>query len=140
MGAQSRRIRGELEAYVGRVTAAVVLGVHARLVSPPPVGTPRDTSFTAANWVPSVGAPFEGTAGTREAAERGSIDRGAATRGLAELARYSIKRGPAFLSNNADPPISQLNDGSSAQTPAGFVQRAAEDGVRDVASNPPPAP
>jgi len=104
----------------------VVLDIVANLVSSPNTGygTPVDTGWARTNWVPGIGTPPTGTAGSREAAEAGILDTSMQQRGLAEVAAaYKLNQGSIFISNNV-PYIVLLNEGSSAQAPAGFVQNA----------------
>ena len=84
------------------------------------------TGFSRANWIPSVGASIAGTAGTRQAALLGNLDESAAPAGLATvLASPDLSRQPTFITNNVDY-IVDLNEGSSAKAPAGFVQSSID--------------
>lgn len=118
---ESRRIEGLLRRAVELVIRKISLDVTANLIET----TPVDTGWARANWVPSVGTPFEGTAGSREEAEGGQINPGPQVAGQAEILRYRLSDGSAFSSNNV-PYILRLNDGSSAQAPAGFVEAAID--------------
>ncbi len=128
----SRQVRLVLKGgteHVERQMVALAFEVHANLGE----DTPRDTSFARSNWIPEIGKSFEGLAGSRAAAEAGSVDSGPSTRGLAALiSEYRLLRGPIFLTNNVTY-IGALNDGHSPQQPAGFVQRAIARGVRTIA-------
>jgi hypothetical protein len=88
-------------------------------------GTPVDTGFARANWIPEVGKSHEGTAGTREEAEAGTLDTSMHKKGLGSLLSYKLIRGRIYITNNVHY-IVLLNEGSSAQAPAGFVQSAIE--------------
>lgn len=119
-------LTGDIEKAVKRIS----LGVVAELKKASSEGgTPVDTGWARANWVPSIGAPHEGTVGERPPkAEEGraqvQADDSASVAGVAEVAaRYTLNRGPVFISNNV-PYIQALNDGHSKQAPAGFVQAA----------------
>jgi hypothetical protein len=96
--------------------------------------TPVDTGFARANWVPRIGQPFEGTAGTREDAEAGRINRGEQQAGIASVAAgYSL--GPVInITNNVDY-ITSLNAGSSRKAPANFVQSEIFRAVRRTVAN-----
>lgn len=105
----------ELASSVARV-------VHKDLVTV----TPVDTSKALSNWVLTVEEPWalylpahiEGEAGsTRE--DSGQLALAAGEQQLA-LKKPGV---PIFIQNNA-PYIRRLNDGWSAQEPAGFVERA----------------
>jgi hypothetical protein len=88
--------------------------------------TPVDTGWARANWVPSIGEPFEGNS---ESITPTSADVSSANSeqqsGIASLLSYRIDDGEIFVSNNV-PYILSLNDGSSAQAPPMFVERAIE--------------
>lgn len=113
-----------LSRTVGDVVRDIALDVHARLQD----ATPVDTGWARSNWIPQIGTPFEGTAGTREDAEQGRIDSGSATAGRAEVSRYRLEQGDIHVSNEV-PYIEKLNAGSSSQAPAAFVQAAAQRAV-----------
>lgn len=131
----------DLSAFTGRVVSRLGVAAHAELVKAPSEGgTPVDTGWARANWVPSIGTPFEGIAGSRESAEDGRVDQGPAQQGLARVAAaYRIRQGPVFVSNNV-PYVPRLNDGHSRQAPSGFVQAAIERAVRAVVASPPRQP
>lgn len=119
-----------LEAFIGRVIAALALNIVANLVrAPSEGGTPVDTGWARANWVPRIGEPFKGTAGTREQAEAGNVSQAEQGAGLADLVGYRQERGKVYVTNNV-PYIVRLNEGSSKQAPAGFVQDAVAKAVR----------
>jgi len=122
---QLRVVVDALEGFVDQVIRALVLDLVANLRrAPSEGGTPVDTGWARANWVPQIGSAFQGTAGTREAAEAGSIDQATAAAGLTNIAtKYKVKSGQAHVTNNV-PYIVDLNDGSSRQAPSGFVQQA----------------
>lgn len=96
--------------------------------------TPVDTSEALSNWVLTVEEPFalhldpyhEGFKGSTQQA---SI-REALTQGEQQLA---LKKpgDPIYIQNNA-PHIKYLNEGSSEQAPAGFVERSVSSGRKAV--------
>ena len=107
-----RRIEQDLDRFAAKVVRSISRSVAERL----PEDTPKQTGFTASNWVASVGVPFAGVAGSRQA-----VNKGAQEAGLAEISRYSsLKLGTIFVVNNTDS-IVLLNAGSSPQAPANFV-------------------
>jgi len=89
-------------------------------------GTPIDTGWARTNWIASVGGPAPSTAGTREA-----VSAAAQQASLAKLFGYKLAQGPAYATNNV-PYIAKLNEGSSKQAPAAFVQRAMLRAVKTV--------
>lgn len=129
--AESKELRlvvNSLERFAGNVVKALVVEVHAMLVrAPSEGGTPVDTGFARANWVPSISVPFASVAGSQQA-----VSGATAQSGLALIAtRYMLRDGPAFVSNNVKY-IQRLNAGSSTQSPPAFVQKAIADAVRNV--------
>ena len=107
-----------------RAVVALTFAVVANLVSAPSEGgTPVDTGWARANWVPAIGAPFKGVTGSRD-----SVSSAAQTTGQAEVLSYRLALGPVFVSNNV-PYILALNDGHSKQAQPGFIERAIDKAV-----------
>jgi len=107
----------------------LVFQIIAILSGPPSDGgTPVDTGWARANWIPSVGAPAVSPVGSRAAVDGGAAQQAA----LARLLGYKLEQGPVYATNNV-PYIAQLNEGSSRQAPAAFVQRAIVRAAREVA-------
>lgn len=121
------RVNAAMRATLTRVARDVMLNLHGHLVE----DTPKDTGFAAVNWIPSVGAPNEGLAGTREAAEQGRLEREPQRAGESALAAYDLSQGDLYDVNNVHY-IETLNRGSSKQAPAAFVQAAISKGIRDT--------
>ena len=121
MGQLRLIIRG-LDRVAGRVIKKIVLDATANLIE----STPVNTGWARANWVPSIGVPFEGTAGADD--DISSHDQ---QDGIAKVVTgYSLGDGPVFITNNV-PYIGALNDGSSSQAPSGFVQIAIKKAVTE---------
>ncbi len=145
--ATSHRVRvvvNSLEDFLHQLIKAITLDIVANLkMAAIEGGTPVDTGWARANWVPKIGGPFEGTAGTREAAESGNVNEGLSEGGVATVAaKYKTTKGPVHITNNV-PYIVNLNEGTSKQAPAGFVQRAiikaiTVDLLRKLGGNPTP--
>lgn len=117
-----QKLKEEIPQAASDLAASIARVVHKDLVTV----TPVDTSQALSNWVLTVEEPFalylpahiEGEAGsTRE--DSGQLALAAGEQQLA------LKKpgDPIFIQNNA-PYIRRLNDGWSAQEPAGFVERA----------------
>lgn len=125
---QVRIVISDLTRFTERAVKMLTLEAHANLVrAPSEGGTPVDTGWARANWVPDIGSPRTEPVGSRD-----RVDSGSAQAGLARVvAGYRLAQGPVFLSNNV-PYITFLNDGSSRQAPAGFVQQAIAEAVRAV--------
>ncbi len=87
--------------------------------------TPVDTTNAANGWVLSVGRPFTGQAGTREAPSTAAQDAGDE-----RIRHYDVgKDGPIYLRNNVFY-LQFLDQGHSQQAPAGFVAAALQTAVR----------
>ncbi len=134
MADQITVIINKLEGFIDGIIRKLTLDIVANLVrAPSEGGTPVDTGWARANWVPSVGAPFRTDDDVNpklRGPEAGGIGAVVGARaaeqqaGVAKVASsYTTDAGSAFISNNV-PYIIKLNDGSSAQAPAGFVQAA----------------
>ena len=107
-----------LEKFTARLLQKVTLNITANLQET----TPVDTGWARANWVPSISNPYRGldTKVTDVPSEKGK----------AEVAtKYTLDKGAIFISNNV-PYIKKLNEGSSKQAPAAFIQAAIIKGVK----------
>lgn len=97
--------------------------------------TPVDTSKAISNWQVTLNAPataeinahYEGSHGSTYSASS------AETIALCRMVLRGKKPGQTiYITNNADY-IRKLNDGSSTQAPAGFVQAAVYVGIKSIA-------
>ena len=125
---QSLRIKivvKALTAEVERLMIALALQILANLVaSPNKGGTPVDTGWARVNWVPNVGSPAIGVAGSRK-----SVTGAAQKTGESKVLSYKLTSGKIHITNNV-PYILRLNDGSSQQAPRAFVQTAIKNAVQ----------
>lgn len=112
MGKQAAREAEKLRKALAQAPKALILEIDKELRRT----TPVDTGNARANWVPSVGSP----------APRG--DRAA---GTAAVLAYRLEQGALYVSNGV-PYIRQLNNGSSKQAPALFVERAVDVAIDKV--------
>jgi hypothetical protein len=123
----------DLDLFTAREIVALTLNVDAELRENPPRGTPVDTGWARANWVPSLGEPAILEV-AREPTEADVAARAAdGERGRNSVLAYRPGDGVVFVTNNV-PYIGRLNDGHSPQQAPGFVQRAVEKAVRDTYS------
>lgn len=133
----SRRITVVVNSYqefINKVMKKLTLDIVANLVSTPEpktgTGTPVDTGWARANWVPQVGTPRESVVGSRPT-DKDAEEFSTAVQDT-EVAKiaigYRAEMGPIYISNNV-PYIVALNDGHSKQAPAGFVQNAIRKAV-----------
>ena len=138
MADQIDLIVADLDQFTRGEVVALALNVNANLRSNPPLGTPIDTGWASANWVPSVGEPaiVDGTpaipaegASPAEVAARNQL----AEQGVNEVLAWRQSDGPIF-STNYVPYIGALNRGHSPQSPRGFVQTAIEKAIRQTYS------
>lgn len=138
MAEQIDIIVADLEQYTRGEIIALALNVNANLRDSPPGGTPIDTGWASANWVPSVGEPeiLPGEpADPKEGPTPGEVAAraGLAEQGINEVLSWRLQDGPIFSTNNV-PYIGALNAGHSPQSPRGFVQTAIEKAVRETYS------
>ncbi|MGI4260847.1 hypothetical protein ACR2VJ_27540 [Klebsiella pneumoniae] len=115
------QIVAEMNESISTHVAEIALEIHADLVENPPTGTPIDTGWASVNWWMKTGSAPTGNDGpsgnvaSRQAGQQA---------GIAELASYRIGSGQSVWITNGVPYIGRLNDGSSQQAPAGFVETA----------------
>ncbi|UAG58578.1 hypothetical protein Kaya_041 [Pseudomonas phage Kaya] len=88
--------------------------------------TPVDTSQALSNWRVTLDSPATGTIAPHYPGLQGSSQRASAaeTINAAKSVLANKKPGQAIFITNNLPYIRRLNDGYSAQAPAGFVERA----------------
>lgn len=131
--ASLRVVVRSMEQFIEGAIKRLALDITANLVrAPSEGGTPVDTGWARANWIPSVSAPASalrdpGSRDARAASVGGASSAQAA--GQADVLGYKLSRGPVYVSNNV-PYIVRLNEGSSRQAPKGFVQAAIAKAVR----------
>ena len=100
------------------------------------LSTPVDKGRARSNWIVALGAPSRATIEPYSPGEDGSTGgantTAALAQGAAAIAGYSGQvHGAIAISNNL-PYIERLNQGYSAQAPAGFVEKAVQSAVRAV--------
>ena len=132
--ARRRVVIAELDAFIDRVLIQVALGVVDSLASAPSEGgTPVDTGWASANWIPYIGKPRRGTAGNRpDPKTGGGASRSVQLTQASKILLYRHSQGDIVVANNV-PYIVELNDGSSTQAPRGFVQAGITKTVTKVA-------
>ena len=112
------KVYQQLENYVNGLTRDLVVKFNTDIAEV----TPIDTGWAQTNWVASVGNSIDTTQGTRLEAEEGILYPQAQMDGINQIrTSYNINQGNVFISNNV-PYITDLNEGTSAQAPEGFVQ------------------
>lgn len=112
--------------FVEQIVKKITLDVVANLTASPAFGgTPVDTGWARANWLPRIGAEAPGTVGSREQVTEGPQQSSL----VAIAAGYKLRQGPIHITNHV-PYIIDLNMGSSLQAPVGFVQNAIKKAIR----------
>ncbi len=125
--ADTKRVTVALDRFASKVITGLTLDITANLVQ----STPVDTGFARANWIPKIGLSHFGVAGSRT-----GVTTGAQTAGIARVATYKLANGKVFITNNVDY-IGKLNEGTSKQAPAFFVQSAIARGVKQARARSP---
>jgi hypothetical protein len=88
------------------------------------MATPVDTGQHRANWQVSIDAPIESVLEENNA-------QAAIERNKAVIGTYEGERRVLIIQNNA-PAIRRLNEGWSAQAPAGFVEKGIQTAAREA--------
>lgn len=115
MGKQSRKIGQQIREDISRTLRDVMLLAADNVTN----ATPVDTQHAANNWVLSVGSPYMGIDGSRDAPSSAAQEAG-----ITKINHYDVGRdGPIFLRNNVLY-LQFLDKGWSQQAPAGFVATA----------------
>lgn len=118
----------ELNKFIDKTVIELALDLVANLsAAPSEGGTPIDTGWASANWIPYIGTAPSSPAGTRPT-DGGVASRSAQALGVGKLLGYKTSQGNVIVANNV-PYITLLNDGSSKQAPRGFVQAAISKAV-----------
>lgn len=129
-GRKFRRYGVRVERNASALVRKCALAVDTTVV----LATPVDEGRARANWQVSIGQPADNVRAPYAAGSRGSTG--------AENAQAAIEQGKqvidrhkpgdtVYITNNLDY-IGKLNDGHSAQAPAGFVEKAIQTGVQAV--------
>ena len=125
------RVRKELREFIEKAMRQLTLRVWQTLT----VETPVLTGFARAGWTPAEGSPKLGEsspASTVQALAKAQAAALFAKNSQAAVAiskGYRLRTGPVFIVNNVKY-LRKLNEGSSAQAPAHFVETAVKQGLR----------
>ncbi len=112
----ARRIRRraqQVETEVGKVVTETAILIDQTVV----LATPVEFGGARANWLPSIGIPITEPTEDLDPSGQATIAKGAA------IIQSRAPGETVFISNNIHY-IGLLNDGSSSQAPANFVQIA----------------
>lgn len=114
----SPRVERVVEALLGHAERAMKV-LAAEATAELTEGTPVDTGWARANWIPNIGSSASGPVGVP-----GEPASGAQAMAVADvLASYRLEAGPIHITNRA-PYIRRLEAGWSSQKPNGFVRDA----------------
>lgn len=120
---QNMKKHGEnVEKNATALVRKCALAVDASVVIATPVGEGR----ARGNWQVALNAPATGELDVKDPSGAGAI-----AQGKAVIAGYQRSGGSINITNNL-PYIGRLNDGWSAQAPAGFVQKAVLVGIAAI--------
>jgi hypothetical protein len=120
--AKMEKMPERIKEAVSDVTSKMVMQMVVELGE----STPVDTSQAISNWQANIGSPRSDFVGPHFAGSGGSTYGASLTKTVGIAAgKTAIRRfgQPVFISNNA-PYIRNLNQGSSRQAPAMFVEMA----------------
>lgn len=117
-----------------RLAEAVIIDLTLEITANLQEDTPVDIGWARANWVPNIGGPANITQVADPAGGDVAAVSAQSAAGQTAMFGYAISDGPVFVSNNV-PYIGRLNDGWSAQAPAGFIQMSIARGLRSLQGN-----
>ncbi len=89
------------------------------------LATPVDTGRARGNWNVRIGAPDGGASENKDRSGGATIAKGSA------VISRALPNDTVFITNNL-PYIVSLNDGSSKQAPAKFVERATQAAIESI--------
>jgi len=121
LGADLRRLGANVERNAPKLLRATALAIDSAVVT----ATPVDTGRARSNWQVSIGSPI---LSVRESYSQGAAA-GQFAMAQARAVIEGYKSGQTIFINNNLPYIGRLNDGWSAQAPAGFIRFAVLVGV-----------
>ncbi|MGD9210530.1 MAG: hypothetical protein PVI90_07130 [Desulfobacteraceae bacterium] len=130
------KLRGKrLGTEVNRIVRQVALQIDQAVV----LATPVNTGFARSNWIVSLDVPVDHTHDPFSPIKKGmdpnkinesANAKGAIDQGKQVIATRKLEQ-DVYITNNTSY-IGKLNDGSSAQAPAQFVETAIEVGSRTI--------
>lgn len=113
---------------LSKFTSRMAITVTRRIIQNLNRSTPKKSGYAVSNWIPSLGDEL-GTFGSKAA-----VSFAAQAAGLAEISGYRISRTLPPVIRNDTAYIDLLNEGWSAQAPAGFVQEAVFNAIAATAN------
>lgn len=115
------------------LTRQVAIAADQAVVS----STPVDTGRARSNWIASIGAPSSDVIEAHAPGKDGSTEaeNTQAATNQAEAVISGYRAGEEIHISNNLPYIQALNDGSSAQAPANFIETAVQEAAHAVRSS-----
>jgi len=110
-----KKFHAETKKEFQETVAVAAMKVYQNLV----FATPVDTGRARSNWIASIGRPARGTRGASAAGD--VILQASATFQPDKIGEFPV----LYIANNLDYVV-HLNNGSSAQAPANFVELAVD--------------
>ena len=120
-----QRRGGQVEDGVDRIVKAAALEIDAAVVQ----ATPVDTGRARSNWIVQINRAATGQV-TSSSFDRSG--QGAITQGMGVIRSFNVRNDSSIHITNNTPYIGDLNNGTSAQAPANFVQQAVSNGAAAV--------
>lgn len=137
-GRSSKPVRSarQVDALVRGGVEEVVRRLQLRTWQVLTSATPVDTGFARANWTPTVGSPIserrDQPASATEARSQARSGLPANRARAEQIAQsYLLMHGRVFIVNPV-PYVVYLNEGSSSQAPAKFVERGIGQAIRSL--------
>ena len=123
---------GQIEQAANELAKGVVKAIDSDLVE----HTPVDVTTAVSNWQPSVNGPANFELPAIYPGEGGSTAPESRREAIAHVDRALADKEPGvpFYLSNVTPYIGDLNNGTSKQEPAGFVERAIRIGEKFAAT------
>ena len=126
------RLGAEIAQAADRTVRMAALAADQAVV----MATPVDKGRARSNWIVQMNAPARATIEAYAPGSGGSTGAanaaGALSQGQAVISGYDGDRHSGIVISNNLPYIGALNNGSSRQAPAGFVQKAIQAAVKQV--------
>jgi hypothetical protein len=127
MQVSAQAVTGSVDALVRKVALAVDQAVV--------IATPVDTGRARSNWIVTLDSPATGEIPAHAPGSKGGTGganaQAAINAGKQVISRYKDSNSKICITNNLDY-IEDLNNGTSAQAPAGFVEQAVAAGANAV--------
>lgn len=119
---ETSKVIGQLNKFTEKLMVNFSVDITEQLFE----ATPELTGFAETNWLPTIGKSAETPAGSRSDVTKAQQERGLA------ILRSAYKLPAIIYITNPVKYIVDLNDGSSAKAPAGFVQTTIASAIQNA--------